>query len=132
MMYVTKAGIFQSATNMPISDSPLKGAGTMQKMHRRVSIVPVVAILGALLVVFFWLSSRIAGDINEVGDQYQQAVAVNTTLETQQNDLKTTLASVNSDAFIEKQARALYDYMKPDELRLVITNPDALYGTDGR
>ena len=104
----------------------------MQKMHKRIGLAPVIVVVGAMLVTFFWLSNKLSTDINETGAQYQQAVAVNTALETQQNDLKTTLANVNTDAFIEKQARALYDYMKTDELRLVITNPDALYGTDGR
>lgn len=109
-----------------------KELSTMQKMHKRVGLVPVIVVLGLLLVSFFWFSNKLAKGISDADSQYQQAVAVNTTLETQQNDLKNTLASVNSEAFIEKQARTLYDYMKPDELRLVITNPDALYGTAGK
>lgn len=100
-------------------------------MHKRISLVPVIISLGVVLIAFFWISTKLATGISDANAQYQQAVAVNTTLETQQNELKTTLASVNSEAFIEKQARTLYDYMKPDELRLVITNPEALYGTDG-
>ena len=104
----------------------------MQKMHKRIGLVPVIVVVGLVLVSFFWFSNKLAKGISEADGQYQQAVAVNTTLETQQNDLKNTLASVNSEAFIEKQARTLYDYMKPDELRLVITNPDALYGTAGK
>jgi cell division protein FtsB len=104
----------------------------MQRMHRRIGLVPVIVVLGVVLVSFFWFSNRLTSGITEADNRYQQAVAVNTTLETQQNDLKNTLANVHSEAFIEKQARTLYDYMKPDELRLVITNPDALYGTEGR
>lgn len=40
------------------------------------------------------------------------------------------LDTVGSDSFIENQARTMYGYMMPDEIRFVITNPEALYGDD--
>ncbi|MEA5000135.1 MAG: septum formation initiator family protein [Candidatus Limiplasma sp.] len=101
-------------------------------MRKRVRLIPVIVLVGALLVGFFWVSSNLVTNIQETDALYQQTVATSNSLETRQNELKTLLASANSEAFIEKQARALYDYMKPDELRLVITNPEVLYGTDGK
>ena len=44
---------------------------------------------------------------------------------------KISLASVGSDAYIENQARTVYGYMMPDEIRLVISNPETLYGEEG-
>ena len=52
-------------------------------------------------------------------------------LQNDQAALKDTLASVGSDAYIENQARTVYGYMMPDEIRLVISNPETLYGEEG-
>jgi len=101
-------------------------------MRRRVGLVPVLAVLACLTIAFLWVSSKLDNSLADVNQQYQQAVASSNMLETEQNTLKTTLASANTDAFVENQARTLYDYMKPDEIRFVITNPEALYGTDAK
>jgi len=100
-------------------------------MRKRIGLIPIVVALACMSIGFFWVSSRLADHLEATDQEYQQAVATNNTLETQQNKLKNKLATVNTDAFIETQARTLYDYMKPDEIRIVITNPEVLYGTDG-
>ncbi|NLI21607.1 MAG: hypothetical protein GX418_08680 [Clostridiales bacterium] len=100
-------------------------------MRRRVGVLPVVAVLACLTLAFLWFSSQLDRSIADASRHYQQAVADGNSLETQQNALKSKLAGANTDAFIETQARTLYDYMRPDEIRFVITNPEALYGTDG-
>ncbi|HNW87125.1 MAG TPA: septum formation initiator family protein [Candidatus Limiplasma sp.] len=101
-------------------------------MRKRVGLYPVLAILGCLAIAFLWVYTKLDQHISDVNLQYQQAISANSSLETEQTELKNTLASANTDAFIESQARTLYDYMKPDEIRFVITNPEALYGTDGQ
>ena len=100
-------------------------------MRRKIGLTPLIVTIGLLMIGFFWVSSQLVTNIQETDTLYQQAVSVNNTLETSQNDLQALLASANSEAFIETQARTLYDYMKPDELRIVITNPEVLSGTDG-
>ena len=101
-------------------------------MQKRFGIVPIAIALACISIAFFWVSSRLSDHLEATDQQYQQAVATNNTLETQQNKLKNTLATVNTDAFIETQARTRYDYMMPDEIRIVITNPEVLYGTEGQ
>lgn len=101
------------------------------RLRKRVRLTPIILLLACVSIAFFWISSGLDRDISDADAQYQQAVADGNELENAQNNLKQTLSTVNSDAFIEKQARNLYDYMKQDELRIVITNPEALYGTDG-
>lgn len=101
-------------------------------MRKRIRLLPLVVVLACISLAFFWVSSRLDQRIDETDALYQQAVALKSETETDQNDLKETLGTVNSDAFIENQARTLYDYMKQDEIRIVITNPEALYGTDGK
>ena len=101
-------------------------------MRRKVGLFPVLAIVACLTVAFLWFSSNLDRQLEDVGLQYQQAVATSNTLENKQNNLKSTLAGANTDAFIENQARTLYGYMDPDDIRFVITNPEVLYGTDSR
>ena len=98
-------------------------------MRKRIRLVPVAIVLAVMAVAFFWFSSDLDKRLSDANQLYQQAVAGSSTLETKQNELKATLETVNSDAFIESRARSLYDYMKPDEIRIVITNPEALYGS---
>jgi len=101
-------------------------------MRKRVRLLPILIVLACVSIAFFFVSSKLDRGISDVTQQYQQAVVTGNSLETTQNDLKQTLSTAKSDAFIENQARNLYDYMKQDEIRIVITNPEVLYGTDGK
>jgi len=83
-----------------------------------------------VLVAFFWYSGTLSQTIDELNDTYDQTQMRLTQLQGDQADLKTQLETVGTDAFIENQARTMYGYMMPDEIRFVITNPEALYGED--
>lgn len=99
-------------------------------MRRSISIWPVCAVLACMLIAFMWSSSQLTGSIKDVEEKYDQSRVKLTQLQNEQTGLKSTLEMVDSDAFIENQARTLYGYMRPDEIRFVITNPEVLYGTD--
>jgi cell division protein FtsB len=43
--------------------------------------------------------------------------------------LEAELSVAGTDAYIENEARTRYGYLKPGELRFVITNPEALYSS---
>ena len=101
-------------------------------MQRRISVIPIAVIVAVLAIVFLWAYSGLERRLSEADTQYQMACATSNDLEVEQNKLKATLDTVNTDAFIEKQARTLYDYMNPNEIRIVITNPEVLYGTDAK
>ena len=101
----------------------------MMNMQRRISVIPVAVIVAVLAIAFLWCYSAQERRLSEADTQYQMACVTSNDLEVEQNKLKATLDTVNTDAFIEKQARTLYDYMNPDEIRIVITNPEVLYGT---
>lgn len=99
-------------------------------MRRSISIWPVCAVLACMLVAFIWSSSQLTGSIKSVDEKYNQSRVKLTQLQNEQTGLKSTLEMVDTEAFIENQARTLYGYMRPDEIRFVITNPEVLYGTD--
>ena len=98
-------------------------------MRRTVNIWVLIGALFCVLVAFFCMSSSLS--IGELDDAYGQSKARLAELQKDQAALKDTLASVGSDAYIENQARTVYGYMMPDEIRLVISNPETLYGEEG-
>ena len=100
-------------------------------MHRTINIWVLIGSLACVLIAFFCYSSSLSGTINELNDIYDQSKVRLADLQSEQASLKATLENAGSDSFIENQARTMYGYMMPDEIRLVITNPEALYGEQG-
>lgn len=98
-------------------------------MPVRVRIITVFSILAVIILAFTVLYISKNNTMKELEQQYFEAVSYRQYLENKENNLQNTLATMGTDSFIENQARTLYGYMKSDELRFVITNPEVLYGT---
>ena len=99
------------------------------RMRKRIGVMPVCALLALMLIAFLWQSSKTDASLNDVKAQYETCCVTKTRLQNESLQLKKSLAETGTEAFIENQARTLYGYMKPDEIRFVITNPEELYGT---
>jgi cell division protein FtsB len=102
----------------------------MRRHSRNIRVWPVCALIGCILTAFLWSSAQIGSSIRDVNSKYEQSRVKYNQLQNEQEKLKDTLELVDTEAFIENQARTLYGYMRPDEIRFVITNPEVLYGTD--
>ena len=97
-------------------------------MRRRMSIwIPLFGSL-VLIALFTVLLFSISADTAIQKSKLEDAQKRLTSLEQEQTALKTTLENADSDSFIENYARTHYGYMLPNETRIVITNPEALYG----
>lgn len=99
-------------------------------MHRTISIWLLVVVCAVVLVAFFWMNGKLTKNAEELDAEYSTSQARLTRLQAEQSELQSTLETVGTDAFIENQARTMYGYMMPDEVRFVITNPEALYGEE--
>lgn len=100
-------------------------------MRRRdVRLWPVLAIMSCVFAVFLVASSQVSVGIRETEQKLSQKRVALTQAQTENNELTDLLEAVGTDIFIENQARSMYGYMKPDEIRFVITNPEVLYGTN--
>ncbi len=97
-------------------------------MPVRVRIVTVFCVLAVIILAFTVLYISKNNAMKELEQQYFEAVSYRQYLESKENSLQNMLATMGTDSFIENQARTLYGYMKSDELRFVITNPEVLYG----
>lgn len=99
-------------------------------MRKTVRIwIPVISAV-IVIVGFFCVSARLVSTTNELNAVLSANNLRISDLQQEQTELKNTLKTVGTDSFIEHQARTLYGYMKPDEIRFVITNPEILYVND--
>lgn len=99
-------------------------------MRKTVSVFPILALLACMVCAFLWTSAQSSQSIDELNQQCEVARLSLTDAQSENQQLQQTLQLVGTDAFIENQARTMYGYMKPDEIRLVIVNPEALYGDE--
>lgn len=100
-------------------------------MRRRdVRLWPVLAIMSCLFAVFLVASSQVNVGIRETEEKLSQKRVALAQAQTENSQLTDLLETVGTDSFIENQARTMFGYMKQDEIRLVITNREVLYGTD--
>ena len=97
-------------------------------MRRTMNIWVLVAIFACVLAGVLWYGNSFRLTLEELDETYNDAQLRLSEMQGKQAELKTMLETVGTDAFIENQARTIYGYMMPDEIRFVITNPEALYG----
>ena len=97
-------------------------------MPVRVRLIAVIAIIVVITIGFTFLFFQKRNTMKQLDEQYFEAISYHQFLEKKESTLRETLDAMGTDAFIENLARTLYGYMKADELRFVITNPEELYG----
>lgn len=88
----------------------------------------LLIVAACVLTAFFVCSGNLKSaveELDEIGASQKQRLS---DLKNEKADLAATLKEAGTDTFVENQARSLYGYMMPDEIRFVITNPEALYG----
>ena len=98
-------------------------------MPVRVRVIAVICILAVITIAFAVVYSLRQNTVKELDQEYVETLSYHQYLENKENSLRKTLAALSTNEFIEYLARTLYGYMKSDELRFVITNPEVLYGT---
>lgn len=99
-------------------------------MRRTMSIWVVIAACACIVAGFFWYNNSLTDTIQELDAAYDDGKVRLAELQEEQTNLNEMLEAAGTDAFIENQARTLYGYMMPDEIRFVITNPEVLYGDE--
>lgn len=98
------------------------------RLRKSIGLWPMMTIFAVLTALLLWANAEIGGAIKDKKWENEQNRLRVLTLEDDQIALIDQLAYVKTDAFIENQARTEYSYMKPDEIRFVIDNPEALFG----
>lgn len=100
-------------------------------MRRTMNLWVLLAAVACILTAFLIYSGSLQKDVNELNAMYEQDKLRVEDMKNQRTELQETLTAAGKDKFVENQARKLYGYMMQDEIRFVITNPEALYGEEG-
>ena len=93
-------------------------------MRRSVNLWFFLGLMVVMALFFCCVNIGIAGSIKDVKANHRQATMELADLNNQQDALEAEEETVGTDEFVEQQARDLYDFMMPDELRFVITFPE--------
>lgn len=99
-------------------------------MRRTMNVWLLVALCACILITFLWYNQTLSQNLDELDATANDAKVRLTQLQGEQAELEAQVQTVGTDAFIENQARTLYGYIMPDEVRFVIDNPEALYGDE--
>ena len=93
-------------------------------MRRTVNLWVFLAFVALMVLFFCCVNISIASSIKEVKSNNQEAALELADLNSEKDHLEKEEETVGPDAFVEQQARDVYDFMMPDELRFVITFPE--------
>lgn len=95
----------------------------MTALRRTISIWWVVGVIACVLVAFFSYSNKLSGEIDTLQKMLEQEKIKLAEMRSENAELEAELNNAGTEAFVENQARDLYGYMMPDEIRFVLTNP---------
>ena len=93
-------------------------------MRRTMNLWVFVTIIALMVLLFCCVNISIASSIKDVKANNQRAALELVDLSNKQDELEAEEETVGTDAFVEQQARDVYDFMMPDELRFVISFPE--------
>lgn len=98
---------------------------------RRVRYMTLFVVLAVVGIAFAAANNHIQSSIANMAKQESQSRIQLNSIQNEKLKLEAELSIAGTDAYIENEARTRYGYLKPGELRFVITNPEALYSTGG-
>ncbi len=99
------------------------------KQPRRVRYMTLLVVLAVIGAAFLATNRGILTTIQETDKKINGARITLGSVQNEKLKLDAELSVAGTDAYIENQARTRYGYLKPGELRFVITNPEALYSS---
>ena len=100
-------------------------------MRRTVSLWTLVAVCVCIIAAFAFCSISHFETLDLLEQEAGNVEKRLLTLKAERDALENELELVGTDQYIENQARTKYAYVRPDEIRFEITNPEALYGEEG-
>ena len=99
-------------------------------MRRRIRLFYVLVAAFVITAGGLMALNRLDQDISALRDTARETRLRQLAVETQKSDMQRELAIKDTDAYIREMARIQKSYLMPGEIRFVVTNPQALYGTD--
>lgn len=98
---------------------------------RRIRYMTLFVVLAVVGISFVAANNHIQSSVLNMAKQESQSRIQLSSIQNEKLKLEAELSVAGTDAYIENEARTRYGYLKPGELRFVITNPEVLYSTGG-
>lgn len=95
---------------------------------RYIRVTTVLIVIALLFIAYFIISGNIDRRINTMIAEENSYMMQLQELQRIGRELTLELSKAETDAFVENEARTKYGYLKPGEIRFVVTNPEVLYG----
>jgi cell division protein FtsB len=105
--------------------------GIAMMKARRIRYITLLVMLAVVGIAFAAANNHIQSSILNISKQESQNRIQLSDIQKEKLSLEAELSVAGTDAYIENEARTRYGYLKPGELRFVITNPEALYSGGG-
>ena len=102
------------------------------KQPRRVQYLTLFLVLAVVGIAFLVLNNNINAMHQKAVKDADQARVEAAAEQDKGLKLEAELSISGTDAYIMNQARTRFGYLKPGEIRFVITNPEALYSNNGQ
>ena len=100
-------------------------------MRRTISLWTLLAVCVCIIAAFAFCSISQYEALDLLDQEALNVEKRLAGLKSERDLLESELELVGTDQYIENQARTKYAYVRPDEIRFEITNPEALYGEEG-
>ena len=94
---------------------------------RRIRYMTLFVVLAVIGATFAAANIPVPSQLQQMAKLESQYRIQLSEIQNEKLKLEAELSVAGTDAYIENQARTRYGYLKPGELRFVITNPEALY-----
>ena len=99
-------------------------------MRKRIRLFYVLVAAFVITAGGLMALNRLDQDISALQDTARETRLRQLAVETEKSNIQKELAIKDSDAYIREMARSKYGYLMPGEIRFVVINPEALYGTE--
>jgi cell division protein FtsB len=108
----------------------MKGVAFSAMSHQRISLFPIIVVVFMIIAVGKLLTDKLNRDILYLEIKVSNAEERQASLANQTAALENELSVSQTDEYIVDQARRLYGYLMPGEIRFKVSNPEALYGAE--
>ena len=95
-------------------------------MNKTVSWFRIVLLGLAVMAVFLWVNQAISRRTGEMEEMETELRVELSELQEDTSRLRSSIAQVGTENYIENEARSRYGFIKTGELRYAFTNPEAL------
>ena len=96
-------------------------------LNRRIPILMLCCALFLILSIDIMIISSMNAQVETLKTDLKEIRLLSSQYSDEKDRLQDEIEQITTEAYVQNKARELYQYMMPDEVRFIVTNPEALY-----